>query len=186
VKTGGVEGVAEVVGGEDVEAAVAGERGHLGHRLQEALHAGAYLGRGGGAARRPWRGGVGSARQVEEVGAFDVVELQGASDSVQHAVGDADEVPLLKSGVVVDGHPRDHRHLFPPQTRRPAVAAEGRQSRLPRGDLCPAADEEVADLAPVVHRHHGRAAGWCVAGRGVNPDNRDLPPFLVSWLGGMS
>ncbi len=47
------------------------------------------------------------------MGAFDVVELQGASDGVQHALGHSDEVPLLQPGVVVDGHPGDHRDLFP-------------------------------------------------------------------------
>ena len=75
-----VERVAESVGGEDVEAAVADERGGFGHGVEEALDAGPdplnYGLAAGGAL-------LGSADEVEEMGPFDLVELQGAGDGVK-------------------------------------------------------------------------------------------------------
>jgi hypothetical protein len=39
--------------------------------------------------------------QVEQVGAFGLVELEGACEGLQHGLGHAGEVPALESGVVV-------------------------------------------------------------------------------------
>jgi hypothetical protein len=70
----GVEGVAEPVGGQDVAAAVADVRRHIGHRLKDALDArpDPLLGR---PATRPGRG-VGRPGEVEQVPTLGLVQLQ--------------------------------------------------------------------------------------------------------------
>ena len=64
-EVGGVEGVAELVGGEDVQAPVADERGRLGHRVEDPLHGGADLLLGRPAAASG--GGLGRAGEVDQV-----------------------------------------------------------------------------------------------------------------------
>ena len=72
----GVEGEAEPVGGEDVQAAVLHERRRAGHRVEDALHArpDALLGGGTAAPARRRPGGTG---EVEQVRALGLVELRG-------------------------------------------------------------------------------------------------------------
>ncbi len=65
--------MAERVGGEDVEAVVANERGRAGDRVEDVLHARADLLWRGRRARRD--GGLGGAGEVEQVQAFGFVEL---------------------------------------------------------------------------------------------------------------
>jgi hypothetical protein len=69
----GVEGVAEPVGGKDVEPAVADERGAFGDGVEDSLDGGTDV-LGGSAAS----GGalLGRAHQVEQVSLFYLVELQ--------------------------------------------------------------------------------------------------------------
>jgi hypothetical protein len=77
----GVEGAAEAVGGQDVEAAVADECGGVGHGVQDAQDAVGYRPAGAlGAAGGPVGCGAG---QVVKMGAFGVVELEGAGDGVE-------------------------------------------------------------------------------------------------------
>jgi hypothetical protein len=82
--------------GEDVQAAVADVDRDAAHRLQHVpqLRAHRLPGRAAsGLCRR--RGGVGGADQIEQVGAFGVVEQQGAGDGVQDRVGSAAGVAAL-------------------------------------------------------------------------------------------
>ena len=105
-----VERAAEPVGGEEVEPAVAHERGGAGHRVEHALHgrADALLARAGVDGARRLR----CAREVEEVGALGVVELQRAGERLQHALGDAACVAALEPGVVVDADAGEQRDLL--------------------------------------------------------------------------
>jgi 4-carboxymuconolactone decarboxylase len=89
-----VERAAELVDGQDVQAPVADERRGGGHRVQHAQHAGPDL-RRGRPAGSPGGGGVGRPGQVEQVGPFSLVQVQGPGDRVQDAVGDAGQVAFF-------------------------------------------------------------------------------------------
>ncbi len=62
------------------------------------------------------------------MGAFGVVEQQGAGDGVQDRVGGAAGVAALQPGVVRDADPGQQRDLLAAQARDPADPGE-------RGDL---------------------------------------------------
>ncbi len=62
------------------------------------------------------------------MGAFGVIEQQGAGDGVQDRVGGAAGVAALQPGVVRDADPGQQRDLLAAQTRDPADPSE-------RGDL---------------------------------------------------
>jgi len=64
------------------------------------------------------------------VGAFGVVEQQGAGDGVQDRVGGTAGVAALQPGVVRDADPGQQRDLLAAQARDPAGPGE-------RGDLQP-------------------------------------------------
>jgi hypothetical protein len=86
-----------------VEVVVAEVGGGAGDRVEGPLDLGpdALLGL---APARPRRRGLCGAGEVEEVGAFGVVELKRAGERAQHALGDAVHVSALKPGVVLDAH----------------------------------------------------------------------------------
>ena len=73
------------------------------------------------------------AGEVEEVGAFGFVELQGAGDGFEDAVGDTGEVAALEPGVVVDAHPGQDGDLFAAQARAPAGWRRGSAARRRAG-----------------------------------------------------
>ena len=150
---GDEQGAAERVGGDDVEASVAHEGRGGGHRVEESLHPRPHLvfARSAAPGRR---GVVGGAGQIEQVGAFGLVELQGTGDSFEDAVGDAGEVAALQTGVVVDAHPGEHGDLFAAQAGHPPVGAVGRQSDVVWGDAGAAGGEELAHVIPVDHPAH--------------------------------
>ncbi len=111
VEGGCVEGAAERGGGEDVEASVADEGGNVGHPVEDELDAGPDLLRAA-TAGIPGRFDVGGTGEVGQVQSLGLVELQRASDCVEHAFGDAGEVALLQAGVVVGTDPGEHRDLL--------------------------------------------------------------------------
>ena len=121
-----VEGAGEVVHAEDIEAPVLDEGGDAGHAVEQVLDAGAELLRH--APALPGRLEVRCAGEVEQVGAFGVVEFQGAGEGFEDAVGDAGEVSALEPVVVVDAHAGDHREFF---------AAEAGHAAEPAVDLQP-------------------------------------------------
>ena len=161
------QGAAERVGGDDVEASVAHDGRGAGHGVEEALHARAGPAARLGRRRRRGRGVVGGAGEVEQVGAFGFVELQGAGDGFEDAVGDAGEVPAFEPGVVVDADPGEHGDLFAAQAGHAPVGAVGREPDILRGEAGAAGGEELAHVVPVVHAGHAttgpaRAVGGSV------------------------
>jgi hypothetical protein len=58
-------------------------------------------------------GGVGRLDQVEEVGALDLVELEGSGERFQDLVGDAAGVAALQAGVVLDRDAGQQGYLLP-------------------------------------------------------------------------
>ena len=92
-----------------------------------------------------------AAGEVVEVKAFGVVELQGAGECIEHAVGGAAKVAALEPYVVIDADLGEPGDLIATQAgNAPFVAAHGytgrlwRQSRAARG-------EELPDLVTAVH-----------------------------------
>ena len=178
------QGAAERVGGDDVEASVAHEGRCAGHGVEEALHAGPDLLLARSAAAGG-RGVVGGAGEVEQVGAFGFVELQGAGDGFEDAVGDTGEVAALEPGVVVDAHPGEHGDLFASQAGHPPVAVVGRQSDLLGCDAGAAGGEELAHVVPVVHDGHattGPAGSWGVLSLPGTPSPSPPSSRAVGWL----
>jgi hypothetical protein len=60
----------------------------------------------------PGRCGVCGAGQVEQVGAFGLVELQGGGQAVEDGVRGSGKVAAFHADVVVDAHAREQRDLF--------------------------------------------------------------------------
>jgi hypothetical protein len=85
-----------------------------------------------------------------------LVQLQGAGDAVEHALGDASQVASLQPGVVIDADTGQERDLLPAQPGDAAVPAERRQAHLLRRQPGPARGKELAGLAAVVHVDHAR------------------------------
>jgi hypothetical protein len=89
--------------------------------------------------------------EVEQVGAFGVVELEGTGDGVEHGGGDAADGSALELGVVLHADPGQGCHLDATQARDAAGADIGYVG-LPGGDLGPPRGQELTDLDSVVHR----------------------------------
>jgi hypothetical protein len=89
-------------------------------------------------------------REVEQVGPFGVVELEGSGDRVEHGGRDAGEGAAFQFGVVLDAHPGECGDLAAAQAGDATVADVG-QACLLRGEFGSPRDEEFADLGPVVH-----------------------------------
>ena len=125
----GVEGAGEAVGGEHVVPGVAHPGRSVGDGIEDLLDSVRDAGRL--PAPLPRRGGMSSARQVEQVGALGLVQLQRAGDSVEDGIGGAGQVPAFHADVVVDAYPGEQRDLLAPQPLDPAVASPvGGQPRL--------------------------------------------------------
>ena len=67
------------------------------------------------------------------MGAFGLVELQGADDAFEDVFGHAAGVAAFEAGVVLDADPGEHRDLFAAQALDPPVACRRRAARLARG-----------------------------------------------------
>ena len=65
---------------------------------------------------------VRGAGEVEEVGAFGVVELQRTGERLEHGLGDAASVAALEARVVLDADAGEHRDLLAAQPGHAAVA----------------------------------------------------------------
>ena len=121
VVEGGVHGAAEVVGGEQVHPAVADD-GRCGDLVEHPVQARPRCPVLAGPAAGPHAGAgaVGGVGEVEQVGPFGVVELQGAGDGVEHGGGDAGDGAAFQLGVVLDADPGQGGDLAAaqPGTRR--------------------------------------------------------------------
>jgi hypothetical protein len=138
----------ELVGGKDVQAVVLDDRRCAGHRVEHALHARPHLLRC--AAARALGRRVRCACEVEQVGAFGVVELERPGERFEHAVGGAGDVSAFQARVVLDADAGQGGDLLAAQPRNAATAV-GRQPCLLGRDPGAAGGEELADLLLGLH-----------------------------------
>ena len=118
----GVERSAEGVRGEDVTVGVADER-RSPECVEDALHgrADVLLCR---AARTATGAGVGRGpREIEQVGALRIVELERSGESGEHVVRHAAGHAAFEAHVVLGGDPGEHRDLFAAQAGDAPVRA---------------------------------------------------------------
>ena len=114
-----------------------------------------------------------------------LVELKRAGQRLEHALGDAAQVPALEPGVVVDADSGEQRDFLPAKPgNAPVVAVDG-QTHLVRRDLGSPGGQELADLALGVHRRQGSPARLTLGGPASTWINRDshsalMRCFLVS------
>jgi hypothetical protein len=113
--------VAEGVRGEDVEAIIANERCRPGDRIEDVLHA-----RPDDLRARtspPWRHrGLDRSGEVEQMRALGIVELEGASECLEHARRHATHLSALKTRVIRDADAREDRDLLAAQAGHAAPA----------------------------------------------------------------
>jgi hypothetical protein len=141
-----------VVGGEVVAAHVAHGRGRV-DAAEDSLHGRPDAPRSrscpstlwGNESRRP-----GCAREVEEVGAFGVVESQRVGECVEDLIGGAGGVAAFQAFVVLDAHAREGGDLFASQAGH-APLTVARQASLLGGDLRSPGGQELRQLACWVH-----------------------------------
>ena len=153
-----MHGAAELVGGEQVHPAVADDGRAAGDRVEHPLQGrvrcpGGSVAAGGSQHRA---GAVGGLRQVEQVGAFGVVEFEGPGDGVQDRRADAGQDAAFEFGVVLDADAGQGCDLAAAKAGDAALPDVG-QADVAGGDLGPSGGEELADLGSVVHGNHGRA-----------------------------
>ena len=142
-----VQRAAERVGGQVVAVDGADDRRRL-DLVEQALHdrADARLGR----PRAPRRDRARGARQIEEVRALGVVELQRPGQRFEHELGDAADLAALQAPVVVGADAGQRRDLLAAQAGHPPLAV-ARQAGLLGRDLRPSAGEELGDVIGGVH-----------------------------------
>ena len=145
----GVEGVAEPVGGEDVETAVADVGGGADIESRICCTVARTRSWDGTPPRRPARGG--GADEVEQVGPFGFVELQRPHDAFEDVLGHAVGVAPLEAGVVLDADPRQHGDLFAAQPLDPPVVPVDGEAGVGGRDLGSARRQELADVLRRVH-----------------------------------
>jgi hypothetical protein len=63
------------------------------------------------------------------VGAFQIVELQGAGDGVEHRLGHVGTAAAFQTDVIVHADARQLGHLLTPQAGDPACAEARRETR---------------------------------------------------------
>jgi hypothetical protein len=143
VEHGRVQGPGEFVRGEDVEAVVAQEHGRQCDGVEKPLRG--RFDPGLPAAHRRLRAAARDHRQVEEVGAFLVGELQSPGDGGEDLGGHAADVALLEAGVPLRADAGEHGDLLPAESGDASTGARG-EAELLRGEPRAPADEEVADV----------------------------------------
>jgi hypothetical protein len=88
--------------------------------------------------------------EVEQVGAFGIVELEGTCDRVEDRGGDAAEGTAFELCVVLNTHPGEGGDLAAPQPGDAALPCL-RYPGLLGSDLGTPRGEELADFGTVVH-----------------------------------
>jgi hypothetical protein len=101
------------------------------------------------------------------VGAFVVVELQGAGEGVEDVVGHGGLAALLDAAVVVGAQPGQHRELLLAQAGHPARAGERRHPGLGGGEPVAAGAQERPEGGTV--GRHVPSLGSRAARRLVTP-----------------
>src|SRR5439155_22754074 len=111
------------------------------------------------------------AHEIEQVGSFDVVELEGARDGVEDVFGDPTDRSAFELRVVLDADPGQHRDFFASQAGDPAAVAVCPKPGLIGCDASAARGEELPDLVPGGHPAHGRALPHPEGGAASTPIN---------------
>ena len=102
--------------------------------------------------RRVSCSGLLRAHEVEQMGAFGVIELQRARQRLEDAVGDAGGVAAFELGVVGDADTGERGDLLAAQAGNTTwTAAEGADARLRGRDPAAPRGEELLDLQLCVH-----------------------------------
>jgi len=89
--------------------------------------------------------------EIEEVGPFGLVELQGARYSFEDVLGDAAGVAPFETRVVLDADGRQHRDLLAAQAGYAPPCAVGGQACLLGSDLGTPRNQELPDVIASVH-----------------------------------
>ena len=100
-----------------------------------------------------WGDRAGRAREVEEMGAFGVVEAQRVSERVEDLIGGAGGVPALQAFVVLDAHTCEGGDLFASQAGH-APLTVAREAGLVGRDLRSPGGQELRELVRGVHVLH--------------------------------
>ncbi len=115
---------------------------------------------------------LGGAGEVEEVGAFGIVELERPRQCLQHALRDPAHVSTLQAGVVRNAHPGQDGDFLAAEPGHPATA-EGAQPRLLGRDPGTARGKELADLLLRVHEMQRKPDCLPLGDPASSPINRD-------------
>ena len=107
------------------------------------------------------------AGEVEEVGAFSVVEFQGPRQGFEDAVGYTGEVSALEPVVVINAHPGHCCKFLAAEPGHPAQTPVHGQPCHFRGDPGTARLKEFAHFAVVAHFSTVRANKWLVGGTAI-------------------
>jgi hypothetical protein len=89
-------------------------------------------------------------REIEEMRALGLVELQRTRKRLQHAFRDPSRVAALEADVVVDTDPGEERDFFPAKSGNAPVVAIPGQTRLPWRDPGTPGGQELAYLVSSV------------------------------------
>jgi hypothetical protein len=103
------------------------------------------------------------AGQAEEVGAFVVVQAEGAGQAGEDRAGRARGAGLFEAGVVVGGHGGKGGDLLAAEARRTAAQACG-QADVGRGEALTPYPEELCQLSSI---HPTMVAGGANAKQGL-------------------
>jgi hypothetical protein len=110
--------------------------------------------------------------ETEQVGAFGIVELQGARECVEDAGGRPGQCAAFELGVVLHAHSGECGDLAAPEPGD-TTASGGGKAGLLGGDLGAAGREEVAHLGSVVHEFDGTTlteGGRCTGSTPLSSD----------------
>ena len=145
-----VERPSQLVGGQEIHASVADERRAVGDGVEDPLQA--RVRRPGGRIATACRARDGASRvgQVEQVGAFGVLEQQGSRERVEHLGGDTVDRAALDAGVVLHAHPGQDGDFGAPQPGHAAVGAPGETNGF-GGDAGAARGQELPHVGSVDH-----------------------------------
>lgn len=178
-----------MVDGEQVHAAVAHDCWG-GETVQHPLQAGPWRPAFPGSPPGPHAGAraVSCVSQVEQVGPFGVIELQGPGDRIENGGRDAAEGSAFQLGVVLNAYSGKCSNLTAAQAGH-ATGANLRQTGLLWGEFGSPRDKELTDLGAVVHSDDSTARLACLRCLVSTPFKRDslgslVRGFLVDGLNG--
>lgn len=179
----GVQGATEAVRRQYVKPAITHVGRKIDHRVEDGLHRRANTLAGGAATCRACR--TGRADQIEEVGAFGLVELQGPGDAFEDILRNSVGASTFQPGVVLDADASKKSDLLSAQPLdSPPLAVGGQPGELGR-DPRPSRDQEIADVVSHVHCHPRYGPRRSQGSPCQYPYQPGLPATAQPWLGGL-